>query len=548
MKTSLLQRERAAYQPKLPKGLQGAVKVKEGEPTQSVGDQEEIKKMFPNTYGMPLIEFVPGEEATGKQMNVGVILSGGQAPGGHNVICGIFDAVKKLNPENKLYGFLMGPGGLVDHDYKELTADIIDEYRNTGGFDMIGSGRTKLEKEDQFEKGLEIIRELNIKAIVIIGGDDSNTNACVLAEYYAAKNYGVQVIGCPKTIDGDLKNDQIETSFGFDTATKVYSELIGNIERDCNSARKYWHFVKLMGRSASHIALECALQCQPNVCIISEEVEKKDMSLNQIVEQIAGVVADRASRGDNYGVVLIPEGLIEFIPSIGRLIDELNDLLAKHGAEYKDLDKDAQREYILAHLSKENAETFATLPSGVARQLSLDRDPHGNVQVSLIETEKLLSDMVEAKLAEWKEAGKYAGKFSTLHHFFGYEGRCAAPSNFDADYCYALGVSAAQLIANGKTGYMAIVKNTTAPTDEWKAGGVPITMMMNMERRNGEMKPVIRKALVELEGAPFLKFCSKRDEWAKETCFVYPGPIQYWGPASVCDRTTRTLCLEQGGK
>ena len=548
MKTSLLQRERAAYQPKLPKGLQGAVKVKEGEPTQSVGDQEEIKKMFPNTYGMPLIEFVPGEEATGKQMNVGVILSGGQAPGGHNVICGIFDAVKKLNPENKVYGFLMGPGGLVDHDYKELTAEIIDEYRNTGGFDMIGSGRTKLEKEDQFEKGLEIIRELNIKAIVIIGGDDSNTNACVLAEYYAAKNYGVQVIGCPKTIDGDLKNDQIETSFGFDTATKVYSELIGNIERDCNSARKYWHFVKLMGRSASHIALECALQCQPNVCIISEEVEKKDMSLNQIVEQIAGVVADRASRGDNYGVVLIPEGLIEFIPSIGRLIDELNDLLAKHGAEYKDLDKDAQREYILAHLSKENAETFATLPSGVARQLSLDRDPHGNVQVSLIETEKLLSDMVEAKLAEWKEAGKYAGKFSTLHHFFGYEGRCAAPSNFDADYCYALGVSAAQLIANGKTGYMAIVKNTTAPTDEWKAGGVPITMMMNMERRNGEMKPVIRKALVELEGAPFLKFCSKRDEWAKETCFVYPGPIQYWGPASVCDRTTRTLCLEQGGK
>ena len=548
MKTSLLQRERAAYQPKLPKGLQGAVKVKEGEPTQSVGDQEEIKKMFPNTYGMPLIEFVPGEEATGKQMNVGVILSGGQAPGGHNVICGIFDAVKKLNPENKVYGFLMGPGGLVDHDYKELTAEIIDEYRNTGGFDMIGSGRTKLEKEDQFEKGLEIIRELNIKAIVIIGGDDSNTNACVLAEYYAAKNYGVQVIGCPKTIDGDLKNDQIETSFGFDTATKVYSELIGNIERDCNSARKYWHFVKLMGRSASHIALECALQCQPNVCIISEEVEKKDMSLNQIVEQIAGVVADRASRGDNYGVVLIPEGLIEFIPSIGRLIDELNDLLAEHGAEYKDLDKDAQREYILAHLSKENAETFATLPSGVARQLSLDRDPHGNVQVYLIETEKLLSDMVEAKLAEWKEAGKYAGKFSTLHHFFGYEGRCAAPSNFDADYCYALGVSAAQLIANGKTGYMAIVKNTTAPTDEWKAGGVPITMMMNMERRNGEMKPVIRKALVELEGAPFLKFCSKRDEWAKETCFVYPGPIQYWGPASVCDRTTRTLCLEQGGK
>lgn len=548
MEKSVFQQARDTFTPVLPVGLRTAVGIKEGEATTSVADQEVIKKMFPNTYGMPVVEFVEGEERGTDPINVGVILSGGQAPGGHNVITGLFDTIKKINPHSRLFGFLLGPGGLVDHKYIEITETYINDFRNTGGFDMIGSGRTKLEKEDQFEKGYEILKYLNIKALVIIGGDDSNTNACVLAEYYKMKNYPVQVIGCPKTIDGDLKCEQIEASFGFDTATKVYSELIGNIERDCNSSRKYWHFVKLMGRSASHIALECALQCQPNVCIISEEVEKKDMSLNQIVEQIAGVVADRASRGDNYGVVLIPEGLIEFIPSIGRLIDELNDLLAEHGADYKDLDKDAQREYILAHLSKENAETFATLPSGVARQLSLDRDPHGNVQVSLIETEKLLSDMVEAKLAEWKEAGKYAGKFSTLHHFFGYEGRCAAPSNFDADYCYALGVSAAQLIANGKTGYMAIVKNTTAPTDEWKAGGVPITMMMNMERRNGEMKPVIRKALVELEGAPFLKFCSKRDEWAKETCFVYPGPIQYWGPASVCDRTTRTLCLEQGGK
>ena len=548
MKKSLLQRERAAYQPKLPKGLQGAVKVQEGEPTQSVGDQEEIKKLFPNTYGMPLVEFVPGDEAMSQKINVGVILSGGQAPGGHNVISGIFDAVKKLNPENKLYGFLMGPGGLVDHNYKELTAEIIDDYRNTGGFDMIGSGRTKLEKEDQFEKGLEIIRELGINAIVIIGGDDSNTNACVLAEYYAAKNYGVQVIGAPKTIDGDLKNDQIETSFGFDTATKTYSEVIGNIERDANSARKYWHFIKLMGRSASHIALECALQTQPNICLISEEIEQKDMTLNQIVEGIAQSVADRAAAGNNFGVVLIPEGLIEFIPSIGRLIDELNDLLAAHGEEYKNLEANEQKKYILAHLSAENAETFKTLPGDVARQLSLDRDPHGNVQVSLIETEKLISDMVADKLAEWKNEGKFVGKFAAIHHFFGYEGRCAAPSNFDADYCYALGVSAVQLIANGKTGYMAIVKNTTAPTDEWKAGGVPSAMMMNMERRNGEMKPVIRKALVELDGAPFKKFAEKRDEWAKETCYVYPGPIQYWGPASVCDRTTRTLSLEQLGK
>ena len=545
MKTSALQQARAAYQPKLPKALQGAVKVQEGAPTQSVDNQEEIKALFPNTYGMPLVEFVPGETENTKEMNVGIILSGGQAPGGHNVISGLFDQVKKLNPNNKLYGFLMGPGGLVDHNYVEITEELLKDYRNTGGFDLIGSGRTKLEKEEQFEKGLEVIRQLNINAIVIIGGDDSNTNACVLAEYYAAKNYGVQVIGCPKTIDGDLKNSQIETSFGFDTATKTYSEVIGNIERDCNSARKYWHFIKLMGRSASHIALECALQTQPNICLISEEIEAKDQTLNDIIENIAEVVAYRASQGNNFGVVLIPEGLVEFIPAIGRLIQELNDLLAAHGADYADLDKDAQRAYILAHLTEENRATFETLPEGVARQLSLDRDPHGNVQVSLIETEKLISDMVGAKLVQWKKEGKYNGKFSALHHFFGYEGRCAAPSNFDADYCYALGTSAALLIASGKTGYMAIVKNTTARTDEWKAGGVPITMMMNMERRNGEMKPVIRKALVELEGKPFKAFVAQRDQWAKETCYVYPGPIQYWGPAEVCDQPTKTLELEQ---
>lgn len=545
MEKSALQIARAAYQPKLPKALQGAVKIKEGEPTQSVDNQEEIRKLFPNTYGMPLIEFVPGEEANEKRMNVGVILSGGQAPGGHNVICGLFDTIKKLNPANRLYGFILGPGGLVDHNYMEITADFIEGYRNTGGFDMIGSGRTKLEKEDQFEKGLEILRKLEISALVIIGGDDSNTNACVLAEYYAAKNYGVQVIGCPKTIDGDLKNEQIETSFGFDTATKTYSELIGNIERDCNSARKYWHFIKLMGRSASHIALECALQTQPNICLVSEEVQAKDMTLNEIVEQVASAVANRAAEGNNFGVVLVPEGLIEFIPAIGRLIQELNDLLAVHGADYKDLDKDAQRAYIMEHLSEENAATFETLPEDVARQLSLDRDPHGNVQVSLIETEKLLSSMVGNLLDKWKKEGKYVGKFASQHHFFGYEGRCAAPSNFDADYCYALGSSAAQLIANGKTGYMAIVKNTIAKTDEWKAGGVPITMMMNMERRSGKMKPVIRKALVELDGKPFKAYAAVREKWAKETCYVYPGPIQYWGPSDVCDQTTKTLQLEQ---
>ncbi len=543
MEKSALQLARAAYQPKLPKALQGAVKVKEGKPTQSVGDQEEIKKLFPNTYGMPIVEFEPATEANTKKMNVGIILSGGQAPGGHNVITGLFDQIKKLNPENRLYGFILGPGGLVDHNYMELTKEIVDEYRNTGGFDMIGSGRTKLEKVDQFEKGLEIIRELDIKAIVIIGGDDSNTNACVLAEYYAAKNYGVQVIGCPKTIDGDLKNEQIETSFGFDTACKTYSELIGNIERDCNSARKYWHFIKVMGRSASHIALECALQTQPNICLVSEEVEAKGQSLDDIVNYISEAVAARAADGNNFGTVIIPEGVIEFIPAIKKLIAQLNDVLAL--PEAKEISRDEQVDFAKSHLSAENLAVFNSLPVGVARQLALDRDPHGNVQVSLIETEKLLSEMVGKRLDQLKKEGKYVGKFGTQHHFFGYEGRCAAPSNFDADYCYALGTSAAQLIANGKTGYMAIVKNTTAPAEQWIAGGVPITMMMNMEKRAGEMKPVIRKALVELDGAPFKYFAAHREKWAKETCYVYPGPIQYWGPTEVCDQPTMTLALEQ---
>ena len=544
MEKSALQIARAAYQPKLPAGLRGNVSIKEGEPTQSVGDQEEIKKLFPNTYGMPLVEFVPSDEKKEyAPMNIGIILSGGQAPGGHNVICGLYDELKKQNAANKLYGFLMGPGGLVDHKYIELTDEVINEYRNTGGFDMIGSGRTKLEETSQFESGLKIIRELGIKAVVIIGGDDSNTNACVLAEYYAANNYGVQVIGCPKTIDGDLKNDQIETSFGFDTACKTYAEVIGNIQRDANSARKYWHFIKLMGRSASHIALECALQCQPNVCIVSEEVEEKNQTLDDIVTYIAGVVAKRAANGNNFGTVLIPEGLIEFIPAMKKLIAELNDLLAT--PEAATIAAAEQRAWILSKLSKENAAIYESLPDGVAKQLTMERDPHGNVQVSLIETEKLLSEMVANKLAAWKNEGKFVGKFAAQHHFFGYEGRCAAPSNYDADYCYALGTSAAQLVANGKTGYMAIVKNTTAPAEQWVAGGVPITMMMNMERRNGQMKPVIKKALVRLDGAPFKEFAAHREEWAENTSFVYPGPIQYFGPSEVCDQCTMTLKLEQ---
>ncbi len=543
MKKSNLQIARAAYQPKLPKALLGSVKAVEGAPTQSVGNQAEIKAMFPNTYGMPVIEFEPGEARQLPPFNVGVILSGGQAPGGHNVISGLFDGIKSLHPQSRLYGFILGPGGFVDHNYMELTADIIDEYRNTGGFDIIGSGRTKLEKEEQFEKGIEILRELDIKALVIIGGDDSNTNACVLAEYYARKQYGVQVIGCPKTIDGDLKNEQIETSFGFDTACKTYSELIGNIQRDCNSARKYWHFIKLMGRSASHIALECALQCQPNICLVSEEVEEKQMSLDDVVTYIAQAVARRAEQGNNFGTVLIPEGLIEFIPAIKKLIADLNEVLARD--EAKEISRSEVVDFVRRHISKENKAVFDSLPSQVASQLALDRDPHGNVQVSLIETEKLLSKMVADKLADWKRAGKYVGKFAAQHHFFGYEGRCAAPSNYDADYCYSLGFNASRLISAGKTGYMSVIRNTTAPASEWVAGGVPITMMMNMERRNGQDKPVIRKALVELDGAPFKYFAANREQWAVNTDYVYPGPIQYFGPTEVCDQPTITLQLEQ---
>lgn len=546
MTKSALQIARSAYKPKMPKALYGAVRVEEGAATQSVADQEAVKQLFPNTYGMPIIKFVEsGEKVNSPAANVGVILSGGQAPGGHNVIAGIFDGIKKSNPDSKLYGFLMGPGGLIDHKYIELTADIIDEYRNTGGFDIIGSGRTKLETKEQFDKGLEILKSLDIKALVIIGGDDSNTNACVLAEYYKSINAGVQVIGCPKTIDGDLKNEMIETSFGFDTACKVYSEVIGNIQRDCNSARKYWHFIKLMGRSASHIALECALQVQPNYCLISEEVEAKGQSLDEIVTDIAHVVAARAKNGNNFGTVLIPEGLIEFIPAMKALIAELNDFLAHHQDEFNAIEKDRQRQYIIDHLSAKNSEVYASLPEGVARQLTLDRDPHGNVQVSLIETEKLLAEMVAAKLAAWKQDGKYTGKFSTQVHFFGYEGRCAAPSNYDADYCYALGYTASALIGAGKTGYMASVRNTTAPAEEWIAGGVPVTMMMNMERRHGELKPVIQKALVMLDGAPFKYFAANRENWAINTEYVYPGPIQYFGPTEVCDQPTKTLKLEQ---
>ncbi len=546
MKKSALQRVRAEYQPKLPTALQGPVKIKHGDPTESVADQDQIKQLFPNTYGMPVVEFVHDDkpERLEEPFNVGIILSGGQAPGGHNVVSGIFDGIKSLNRECRLYGFLMGPSGFINHQYMELTAGYIKEYRNTGGFDIIGSGRTKLETPEQFDAGLKILKELNIKALVIIGGDDSNTNAAVLAEYYKAKGEDIQVIGVPKTIDGDLKNEWIETSFGFDTACKVYSEVIGNIQRDCNSAKKYYHFIKLMGRSASHIALECALETQPNVCLISEEIQAKRMTLDNIVSYICYVISERAKLGWNFGTILVPEGLIEFIPSVKSLIQELNDVLVEHAEELEGLEELDKLRAIHKYLTPKNADLYKSFPKAIALQLSLDRDSHGNVQVSLIETESLLSQMVAKRLEEMEQEGQYSGKFAAQHHFFGYEGRCADPTNFDADYTYALGYNAAMLINAGLTGYMSSVRNLTDHTENWIPGGIPITMMMNMERRNGEMKPVIQKALVNLNGRPYLKFASMRETLALNTLYQYPGPIQYFGPPEVCDRPSMTLLLE----
>ena len=551
MTISPLQKARYEYEPKLPGMLRSGIDtiaVKEGAPTQSVADQEVIKALFPNTYGKNEITFVQGESsAKPEKQTVGVILSGGQAPGGHNVISGLYDALKAANPENVLIGFKNGPSGLIEDDFVVFDDDYINAYRNTGGFDIIGSGRTKLETEEQFKVAAEVAKKHGINAIVIIGGDDSNTNAAVLAEYFAANNAGVQVIGAPKTIDGDLKNDDIEISFGFDTATKTYSELVGNIERDANSAKKYWHFIKVMGRSASHVALETALETQPNVCLISEEVAEKKMSLKDLTNYIADSVEKRANNGDNFGVVIITVGVVEFVPEFSALIAEINELLAGAKADaFNELPTWKEKvEFIKNGLSKEAWEVFEILPENIQQQLFLERDPHGNVQVSLIESEKLFSALVANELKKRAEAGTYKGKFNPLHHFFGYEGRCAFPSNFDADYCYSLGYNAVLLILNGYTGYLSKISNLSKPASEWVAGGMPITKMMNIERRHGEDKPVIKKALVELEGKPFKFFEANRDKWAEETCFLYPGAIQYYGPEEVCDLTTKTLKLEQ---
>lgn len=551
-KLSPLQEVRLKYQPKLPESLKhgiASLKLKEGEKTKAVKDEAKIEELFPNCYGAPIVEFVYDNNTNNEteEKNIGVILSGGQAPGGHNVISGLYDALKNANKNNKLYGFLGGPSGIIEGDYIEFDDKKIDEYRNTGGFDIIGSGRTKLETEEQFEKALNVCKKLNIKGIVIIGGDDSNTNACMLAEWLKARNTGIQVVGCPKTIDGDLKNDQIEISFGFDTATKTYGELIGNIQRDANSAKKYWHFIKIMGRSASHVALEAALQTQPNITLISEEVENEKMSLDQIVTYIADVVAKRSQMGKNFGIAIIPEGLIEFIPEMKSMIANLNDLMAKleKDTNYTNANNEEKFTLIEKELDSNNKHVFASLPQLIKAQLLMDRDPHGNVQVSKIETEKLLIEMVKTKLAQMKKEGKFNGKFSDQAHFFGYEGRCAFPSNFDADYCYSLGYNAFALLNFGLTGYLSSIKNLTKEAKDWVAGGVPLTMMMNMEKRHGVFKPVIQKALVELDGPVFNQLKQNRENWAMNDEYLFPGAIQYFGPTEVCDLKTRTLVLEQ---
>ena len=544
---SPLQQVRQEYAPKLPPALRSgaSVKVEKGAPLAAFADAEKIAALFPSTSNMPDLKFSAGSAAESKPVNVAVILSGGQAPGGHNVIAGIYDGIKSLNKASRMFGFKGGPSGLVDNDYVEITDEFMNAYRNTGGFDMIGSGRTKLEQVEQFEKGAVNCMKLKISALVIIGGDDSNTNACLLAEYYKANGFPIQVIGCPKTIDGDLKNKFIETSFGFDTASKVYSELIGNISRDANSAKKYWHFIKLMGRSASHITLECALKTHVNAAIISEEVAAKKQTLSGIVDDLAKIVAKRAENKENFGVVLVPEGLIEFIPEMKVLIGELNDVLAANADEFNAITKPEDKiAYISGKLSAASASVYAQLPTAIQLQLSMDRDPHGNVQVSLIETEKLLAQLVKQRLSAMKAEGKYVGKFSSQTHFFGYEGRCAAPSNFDADYCYSLGFNAAAIIGSGATAYMSYVGNLAKSADEWTAGAVPLTAMMNVEHRHGADKPVIKKALVELDDAPFKFFAANRDDWAVNTSFVYPGPIQYFGPSVVCDAKTETIKLE----
>jgi len=542
-KISALERARLTYVPSLPAVLRNGVdtvSASEGPTTGAVADERAIRETFPDLFGAPVVRFEskPATPSRGA-LRVGVVLSGGQAPGGHNVITGLFDALTGGHPESEVVGFQGGPKGIFEADYRVLTAAEIDAHRNTGGFDLIGSGRDKIETTAQLEACREICTQLKLDGLVVVGGDDSNTNAAVLAQYLLQRDQDTVVVGAPKTIDGDLKGGGIEASFGFDTATKVYAELIGNIERDARSAKKYWHFIKLMGRSASHVTLECALATRPNIAIIGEEVRAQRWTLSQLTDRIAATVLARAAAGRHYGVCLVPEGLIEFLPEIGVLISELNALLAGDaGLDGQSFNE--QRSTLGKRLTTESATSFFGLPERIQRQLLLDRDSHGNVQVSRIDTEALLVETVRERLAE---AG---GDFQTQTHFFGYEGRCAAPSNFDADYTAAIGRSAAALVAHSRTGYICAVGNLAAGPDAWTAGGIPLTSLMRMETRKGRPTPVIAKALVDLQGAPFAAFQRERDAWSSEDAYVYPGPIQYFGPEEITGRTTATLELEAG--
>ncbi len=545
MSVSELQSVRYAYCPRRPEVFSNGVRTAiKSVPENSWGGDDAIRALLPLTSVQEVLTFEPGDGPKAAPGHVGVLLSGGQAPGGHNVIAGLFDGLRETGAGTTLFGFRGGPDGLIDDRVQVIDAARVDAYRNTGGFDMIGSGRTKLATDAQFAAAVATCKAHGIRAVVIVGGDDSNTNACLFAEHCLRQRLDIQVIGCPKTIDGDLKNRWVETSFGFDTATKVYSDLIGNIARDSASARKYWHFIKLMGRSASHVALECALRTHPNLTLVSEEVRARGMSLDDVVDTVADAVATRAQRGFDYGVCLVPEGLLEFIPEMGALIGMLTDCV--HGRDFERLDSSGARvAYVAAQLPSDAARLFESLPPDIQLQLLMDRDSHDNVQVSRIETDKLLITLVTRRLAERAAAGTYAGTFSAQAHFLGYEGRSAAPSNFDADYCYSLGLTAASLVGAGKTGYLACVRHLSRPAQEWVPGGVPLARMMTTERRHGKDVPVIRKALVELEGLPFRTLARERDRWLAEDDYLYPGPIQYFGPDSLCNRITETLRKEE---
>lgn len=548
--TSLLHEKRLQYKPVLPEVLRSCAKVSLHQKKENRKEiSGKLRELFPKTMHNSLVELVlEKHEKIHSPLRVGVVFSGGQASGGHNVISGLYDALKELNRDSSLWGFLGGPSGVIEGKVREITADLIAMYRNQGGFDLIGSGRTKIETEEQLQGACKTCQNLRLDGLVIIGGDDSNTNAAILAEHFSHKNVATRVIGVPKTIDGDLKTEYIEISFGYDTACKIYSEMIGNIGRDALSAKKYYHFIRLMGRSASHITLECALATHPNVALISEEIAEKKLTLQAIVNALADVISQRSEQKKDYGIVLIPEGLIEFIPEIKTLLKELNGLLAEGSEPAKKMSALSGNAEKVAHaeklLTKESHSCFKVFPEKIQQQLLLDRDPHGNVHVSGIETEKLLSELVAKELKKRKQDCSYKGKFSAVEHFFGYEGRAGLPSNFDATYCYALGHVAAILVNEKCSGYIAAISNLTMPAEKWQAKGIPLAGMLHIETRQGKDKPVIKKALVDLKGKPFLYFQKMRSTWQSEDRYRYPGPMQFFGDRELTDLPPLSMLFE----